>query len=379
MMDLREDLYTAAAHGIRAEAQLARVLRALSSVEIPVIVVKGAALGAFYPDPALRLYGDIDIMIAREQLDLAEQTLYAQGYRCIISKGWWQDRIHHLSPMASESGALLVELNWLDHIHHLPPMASESGALLVELHWQLDYEEEKGRLPAEDLWARVVPWMVRGQPALRLDPIDETLYLCRHAVVQHRVRGAFRSLFDLKQVTGSWDLAEWRALCRRAQYYGLERPVYLMLVLVEELLDLAIPEEVLSELRPSGPVAEPNQLLQRLMVVSGDQEAGISPGVVNALFRGSLGARLQLLVSHIFLPRSGMAQVYHLPDRSPRIWIAYLWRPFDLLWRYGRTFWRVLRGESDARAVWQRDMWLERWLRGDAMQGDVDADQRNEP
>lgn len=376
-MDLREDLYTAVAHGIRAEAQLARVLGALSRADIPAIVVKGAALGVFYPDPALRLYGDIDIMIAREKLDLAEQTLYAQGYRCITSKGWWQDRIHHLSPMASESGALHVELHWLDHIHHLPPMASESGALLVELHWQLDYEEEKGRLPAEDLWARVVPWTVRGQPALRLDPIDETLYLCRHAVVQHKVRGAFRSLFDLNQVTGSWGLAEWRALCWRAQHYGLERPIYLMLVLAEELLGLAVPEEVLSELKPFGPVAEPIQFLRKLMGASGDPEASISPGVVDALVRGSLGARLRLLMSHIFLPRSGMAEVYHLPVRSPRIWITYLWRPLDLLWRYGRTAWRVLRGERGARAAWQRDVWLERWLRGEAKQGGVEGDQRD--
>ena len=162
--DLREDLYTAAAQGIRAETQLSRVLGALSRAGIPAIVVKGAALGAFYPDPALRLYGDIDIMVRRAHLDAAEQALNAVGYRCFASKGWW-----------------------LQRFHHLPPMVNDAGGLLVELHWRLDYEVEKGRLPAEDLWARAVGWTVRDQQALRLDAVDAALYLCRHAVVQHRV------------------------------------------------------------------------------------------------------------------------------------------------------------------------------------------------
>jgi len=361
---LRADLYSAAAQGIKAEGQLARVLEALSRADLAAIVIKGAALAAYYPDPSLRLYGDIDIMIPSGQIDLAEQTLYAEGYRSITSRSWWLDRLHHLPPAASESGALPVELHWMDRIHHLPPMISESGGLLVELHWRLDHEEGNGRLPTDDFWTRVMPWMVQGQPALRLDPIDEALYLCHHAVVQHRVHGAFRALFDLSQITASWDLVEWRTLCGRAQLYGLERPIYLMLVLAEQVLDLAVPIEVLSELRPSGQVAEPSQLLHKLMEASGDPEASVSPSAVDGLVRGSLGARLRHLIRHIFLPRSGMAAVYHLPEKSPRIWMTYFWRPIDLLRRYGLSAWRALRGEQGTQAAWRRELWLERWLRG---------------
>jgi hypothetical protein len=363
MDGLRADLYAAAGQGIRAEGQLASVLEALSSAGVPAIVIKGAALGAYYPDPSLRLYGDIDIMVPGGQLDMAEQALYAQGYRCITSKSWWLDRLHHLPPVASASGASPMELHWMDRIHHLPPMASESDAFLVELHWRLDHEEGSRSLPTEDFWTRAMPWMMQGQPALRLEPIDEALYLCHHAVVQHKVHGAFRAMFDLSQVTSSWGLAEWRALCKRAQLYGLERPIYLMLVLAENVLELAVPKEVLSELKPSGPVAEPSQLAHKLMGASGDPEASVSPGAVDGLVRGTRGARLRFLIGHIFLPRSGMAAVYHLPEKSPWIWITYLWRPVDLLRRYGLSAWRVLRGEQRAQAAWRREAWLERWLR----------------
>ena len=145
------------------------------------MVVKGAALGTFILTRLCGLYGDLDIMVPEAQLDMAERALNGLGYHCFASKAWW-----------------------LDRLHHLPPMVSESGGLLVELHWRLDYQEEKGRLPADDLWARAVPWTVHDQPALRLDAVDAVLHLCRHAVVQHRAYGAFRSLCDLAQVTQDW-------------------------------------------------------------------------------------------------------------------------------------------------------------------------------
>ena len=354
--DLREDLYTAAAQGIRAETQLSRVLGALSRAGIPAIVVKGAALGAFYPDPALRLYGDIDIMVRRAHLDAAEQALNAVGYRCFASKGWW-----------------------LQRFHHLPPMVNDAGGLLVELHWRLDYEVEKGRLPAEDLWARAVGWTVRDQQALRLDAVDAALYLCRHAVVQHRVWGAFRSLCDLMQLTRGWGEVEWSTLSRRSQSYGLTRPVSLMLVLGGELLGLAVPEAILSALSVSDSRPQAEELVQLLMGSSGAVPTKVSMGAVQAAADGSLLARVKHLMSSLFLPREGMAMVYGIPPESPRILLAYLWRPIDLIGRYGLSAWRVLRGERGARTAWQREVWLERWLRGDVMQGEGEGDQREEP
>ena len=354
--DLREDLYTAAAQGIRAETQLSRVLGALSRAGIPAIVVKGAALGAFYPDPALRLYGDIDIMVRRAHLDAAEQALNAVGYRCFASKGWW-----------------------LQRFHHLPPMVNDAGGLLVELHWRLDYEVEKGRLPAEDLWARAVGWTVRDQQALRLDAVDAALYLCRHAVVQHRVWGAFRSLCDLMQLTRGWGEVEWSTLSQRSQSYGLTRPVSLMLVLGGELLGLAVPEAILSALSVSDSRPQAEELVQLLMGSSGAVPTKVSMGAVQAAADGSLLARVKHLMSSLFLPREGMAMVYGIPPESPRILLAYLWRPIDLIGRYGLSAWRVLRGERGARTAWQREVWLERWLRGDVMQGEGEGDQREEP
>ena len=348
--ELQADFYSAAAHEIRAELQLATVLGALSAAEVPALVVKGAALAAYYPDPALRPYSDIDIMVPGAQLDTAEQALSSLGYRCFASKGWW-----------------------LDHLHHLPPMVSGNEGLLVELHWGLDYQEDAGRLPADDLWARAVPWVAQGEAALRLDAVDAALHLCRHAVVQHRVYGVFRYLCDLAQVTRAWGQGEWEMLLRRTLDYELARPVYLMLILAEQALNLTIPAEVTSVLRPSGSVPEPDQLMRGLLGRFRGTPTRVSVGAVQATLEGPFVTRLQRLMGRLWLPREGMAMVYKIPADSPRIWFTYLWRPIDLSRRYGLSAWKALRGEPVAEVVWRREVWLERWLRGD---GPTDEQQK---
>ena len=110
---------------------------------------------------------------------------------------------------------------------------------------------------------------------------------------------------------------------------------------------------------------EPDELMRRLMGSDGAAPARSLWEQCRRLLKGPFAARLQHLMGSLFLPREGMAMVYEIPADSPRIWLAYLWRPIDLLGRYGLSAWRALRGERGAQAAWQREVWLERWLRGD--------------
>jgi len=337
---LQEDLYRAAAHSIVCEEQLVEVLGALHAAGVPSIVVKGAALAAHYPDPALRRYGDLDLWIDQEHLSRAEEVLLDRGYLYTQPKAWW-----------------------LREFQHLPPLKSAQGALLVELHWCLDRGEVAGRLPANDLWARARPWQVGDQPALRLDPVDSVLHLCRHAVVQHRARLGLRALCDLAQATGGWDSAQWEALAQRASDYVLALPVYLMLTLMDQVLGLPAPSEVLCTLEPPREVALPEDLIGAFMELDSAAALAVPLAVVKARAQGTVTSRLQYVLWHLFLPRDGMAVVYGIPADSPRIWLAYLWRPLNLLGRYGRSAWHLARGQQAAQAAWAREAWLEDWLR----------------
>jgi hypothetical protein len=336
---LQEDLYTATAHSIIAERQLVEILGVFQNAKVTSVVVKGAAVASFYPDRALRRYGDLDLWVREEDLQQAEEVLLDLGYAYAKSKAWW-----------------------LREHQHLPPLRSERRGLPVELHWCLDRGRRPGRLPTEDLWTRAVPWQLGGEPALRLDPVDTVLHLCRHAVVQHRARLGLRALCDFAQATATWAPTDWESLARRAKVYALARPVYLMLSLVERVLGRPAPAEVISALEPPSHAALPDNLLDLFLERDGAAAPSVPLAVVRAGVEQTLLGRLHHLLRHLVLPRDGMAAVYKLPADSPRIWLAYLWRPLHLLGRYGRSTWHMLRGQQSAQTAWAREVWLEEWL-----------------
>jgi len=336
LQELENDFYCAAVKTVLAERQLAELLAALGEAGVPTLVLKGAAAGAFYPDPALRAYSDLDCLVPDSQLLEAETALQALGYRSHQSPSWWQD-----------------------HFEHLPPMTRPGDALGVEVHWRLGPEEGgAGCLPAADVWERGVPWIVgpgAGQPALRLDDVDTVLHLCYHAAVQHRLHLGLRPLCDLAQAVSGWDDARWLTLLARARAYGLDRAVDLVLALAARWLSLELPPEVTGSWQP------PATLLDGWLARLAFREVGAPTAMVVAGSMAGLGSRLRHLLWHLFLPRQGMAVLYGIPARSPLIWLAYAWRPFDLLRKHGGTMWRVWRGE-EARSAWASEVWLERWL-----------------
>lgn len=342
---LQRDFYAAAGRAMLSEWWLGEVVSALAMDGVPALVVKGAAVGAFYPDPALRSYSDLDIVVPQARLEQAETVLSGLGFRYARPRAWW-----------------------LEYVQHLPPMVSQDSGIAVELHWRLDHDETPGRLPMEDLWTRVVPWSVGGQPALRLEAVDAVLHLCQHAVVQHRAKLGLRPLCDLAQMTAGWSLAAWETLGQRAIDYGLARPVYLMLKLAEEAGILAAPVEVMAAVRPPDRQPLPSDVVESFLLPKDGTAVSVPLAVVQAGARATLEARVRHFLWHLFLPQEGMAMTYSVPPGSLRMWLAYVWRPVDLLRRYGRTAWGMLRGERAARLAWQREAWLEQWLMAEEQQ-----------
>lgn len=336
---LRRDFYAAAARAMVAERQLAQVLQALSEAGVSTLVVKGAAMGAYYPDPALRSYGDLDVVVPRHQLEHAATALGGIGYRGSDQKQW--RLVHHF---------------------HLSPLHSEDGRLTVELHWQLARPKQPWTLPMEELWARAISWSVAGQPTLRLDAVDTVLYLSLHTLVHHLARLGLRPICDLRQVIEAWGPSEWEALVQRAVRYRLARAVYLMLRLAEQILQVTVPAQVKEGL---GPGLEEPSLREWIagFLASESPSAPHMPATAVRAWAQEAGARkLLYLWRRLYPPREEMAAIYGIPPDSTRIWWAYLQRPVDLLRRYRSVLVRMVRKDPKTIAVWKQETWLRKWL-----------------
>ncbi len=201
----------------RLEADLAAALRALAAAELPAVALKGPLLARrLYPEPALRLSSDLDLLVTPAALERAVAALVAAG---------WHEP------------AVPVQRHLRRHFAHLH--LERPGGPLLELHFHIDAAVGR-ELPADVLLARarraVGP---QGAPAWVLAPEDELVTLALHALKHGFARLAW--LYDLALFLrrGAFD---WPALAARARAWGVGSALALALARVRDRLGAPLPD-----------------------------------------------------------------------------------------------------------------------------------------
>ena len=111
---LQESLLAPAALAITLRLRLAPILRALQEHDVPAVVLRGPDFAdRLYPQPGLRLFTDLDILVSRAQLDAAGEALRALGYQLQQIKD-----LKHTDPYGEQlwkhpgHGIEQVEIHW---------------------------------------------------------------------------------------------------------------------------------------------------------------------------------------------------------------------------------------------------------------------------
>ena len=168
---------------------------------LDAVVLKGALFAErFYPRPAARVTGDIDLLVREVDLELARRVLLSIGYVPVEGAVEERFRREHF------------------HLHY-----RHANAIPVELHFHA-YRGFGGVLRSEELLERSVA--VRDFRALHvLDESDELVYLAVHAAA-HKF-GRWSWLFDLRLLIETLS-PETLVLAReRAHQQGFARPLAL--------------------------------------------------------------------------------------------------------------------------------------------------------
>ncbi|MHB1414174.1 MAG: nucleotidyltransferase domain-containing protein, partial [Chloroflexota bacterium] len=228
------------------EPLLRRTLDALQGEGLEPIVLKGAALAyTAYPKPFLRTMGDIDLLLPREQVARASQTLQKIGLRA-----------NDVGPRTD---------------HHLPMHYMSAGQLGVELHYDVLPASNPFAVNVEDLRSRSQAATLAHVSARVLSPADALHLACVHMSYAHRYRALpLRTLTDIMAITTSYrGKLDWDLFLAAAKSSRTAGAVYWPLVLSQAWLGAPVPESVLSEMAPSpvmrrlvGAVAEPRYILE---------------------------------------------------------------------------------------------------------------------
>lgn len=116
------------------EQERARIITALNTAGVPFILLKGAVLRQYYPDPYLRSSCDIDVLVHREDLERAQDALKTMlGY-----KGDGKLTSHDVS-LFSESG-VHIEL----HYDLMEDSDVNNGAAVLSRVWEYATPEQEG-------------------------------------------------------------------------------------------------------------------------------------------------------------------------------------------------------------------------------------------
>jgi hypothetical protein len=204
---------------MRTTADLGTAAATLDGAGIPWMVVKGPALERLHPEPGMRPYDDVDLVVPARSFAEAMDALDADRSRT-LDRNW-----------------RLVRREQRGQVHLVMPHGS-----LADLHWHLvNRDRAPFAIPMEELFERVRHVDVGGPAVPTLDPTDTVIHACLHDYLS----GGHRLIWmkDLERALAI-DPPDWDSLVERAHAWRVAVPVAAMLSRAARLLEAAVPQEI---------------------------------------------------------------------------------------------------------------------------------------
>jgi hypothetical protein len=211
------------AQAIRREVRCLR--KALATIDLPIILLKGAAyLMAGLPPAGGRIFSDVDILVPKEKLNHAEAALRLHGWASSQHDAYDQ-RYYRI---------------WM---HELPPMVHLKRQSVLDVHHNILPESAHVHPDPAKLIESAVS--VGEDPSVKvLAPVDMVLHSATHLFHEGELEHGLRDLTDLDSLLRHYadSPSFWSALIARAQELGLTRPLFYALRYANLVLGTPLPE-----------------------------------------------------------------------------------------------------------------------------------------
>jgi hypothetical protein len=297
---------------LKLTAALFHVLELFAAKDIPGLVVKGPVLAIHaYGDPAMRSYGDLDLLVRQSDIRRATESLRAAGYLASI-------------PLSAIDG---------DRIPGQYLFSKPDDHLIVELHNDFTLRYFPRRLPLEELFDRRV--LVRLDayevPALAVE--DELVYVCVHGATHLWDRLSW--IADIAALVTRQTDMDWHRVRETATKVGAERMLHAGLYLASDLLHARLPNPVLAAMQRDAGATKLAACARTWLSAAGDATPTLFDRTAFRLrMRGNaLRAPAYLLRLSLSPTEEDWKQGY---PESRHSFFDALRRPFRLARKYGR-------------------------------------------
>lgn len=293
-------------------AELFRLLERFTAKGIGVLVVKGPVLAVqAYGDPAMRTYGDLDLLVRQRDIRRATEVMSAAGF------------VPAIPLSAIDTGRIPGQ-----YLFSRP-----DSKLIVELHNDHTLRYFPRRLPLEEFFARHIRVRVDGHDAPALSVEDELVLICVHGAKHFWQRLLW--IADVAALVSRQAGIDWGRVADSAKAVGAERMLHTGLRLASDLLKAQLPDKVQPAVHADVPAARLAKQCCKWLPAAGYAAPGLfKRAAFRARMRGGLIAGPAYLLRLSFSTteedwRDG-------PEANSHWLFAALCRPIRLARKYGR-------------------------------------------
>jgi hypothetical protein len=304
--------------------ELVKLLDCFASEGVDVIPFKGPVLALLaYGDLGLRQFGDLDIVIRKQDFSRVKGLLINRGFK----------------PKPALNSAQEAALLRFDCAYNFE---NQQGVIL-DVHWGFIERHFSIAMDVNRLWDQLQPITIGDRRFMTLAPEDLILILCLHGFTH-----LWERLGWISDIAGLIDVRkdlDWQAVLQNANKLGLRRILLLGLLLAADLLDAQVPAEIRQAAREDSVVEGVAHQVQEQLFIDRDAPRGLVRGAILDLrMRERHRDRIRSCLRLILTPRSYDWMSVSLPESL--FFLYYLVRPVRLARKYGL---QLLWGSKDRR------------------------------
>lgn len=302
--------------------ELLRVLELLEENGILAVPFKGPTLALrAYGDVGLRQFGDLDILVHKEDILRVKELLVNRGFRSTLEL------------TRTQQAALL-------RFDSAYTFANEQGVVL-DVHWDFVERHFAFDIKSNRFWDRLEPVTISGRQLMTLSTEDLLLVLCLHGFTHLWERLGW--ICDVASLIESRKDLNWQLLLEKATSLGARRIFSLGLFLAGDLVSASIPPEVLKSLPPDPRVKKLALQVREQLFRERNAPAGVfAEAVTLVTLRERRRDRLRACIRMATAPRIYDWRFLSVPDSL--YFLYYLVRPLRLAGKYGA---KIFSGAKD--------------------------------
>lgn len=216
-------------------AQVIGLISALRENDLDILSYKGMTLAQLaYKDISLRQFGDIDVLIRKDDFPKVKEVLMNAG-----CKPAWT------ATAKQEKAALKYYYEY--------PFTFGENSTLVEVHWKFIEPFFAFDYATEDVWERMQFVNICEKDVPTLASEDYLIVLASHGSKHFFER--FSWVCDISRLVENTEI-DWNLVIKRAKEVGALRMVWLGLWMARETLDTKMPDEIYKQVLAEPEIQE---------------------------------------------------------------------------------------------------------------------------